>query len=141
MLLVATRAAAIGYSLMGQHLSPESFLGGVLIGAMVAGVIAGLIAYRKWGMGRNAVEVQLQAAQANETAALIAADQDRAEYERELSTAREGYHRAREDSRKARDAYRLSEIRFAVVRLVSDLQLFICVLGQAQPPAGTVGVF
>ena len=108
---------------MGEHLSPESFMGGVLIAAIVTGSIVYWHAYLMWGKGRNATKVQLQAAQANEAAAQaseamtrtaaaqdraeyerkLAAtrkaaendrEQDRAEYEKELTTAREGYRRA-----------------------------------------------
>ena len=73
---------------MGAHLSVEAFFGGVLIGAIVAGSVAGLVAYWRWGKERTAATVQLQVAQANEAATLIAAEQDHAEYERELAATR-----------------------------------------------------
>jgi hypothetical protein len=95
---------------MGEHVSHEGFLGGLLLGGTVVGFIAYWIAYRLWGRRRNATEVQLLAALAN----LESAAQDREQHERELSTARDDYQSAREDARKARDAYRTSETRFAV---------------------------
>jgi hypothetical protein len=84
---------------MGEHLSVESFVGGVLIGA----IVVGLIAYLIWGQGRNATKVQLLAAQANEAATLITAaqdrEQDRAEYERELAATLRAAAQSREQDR------------------------------------------
>ena len=93
---------------MGEHLSPESFMGGVLIAAIVTGSIAYWHAYLMWGKGRNATKVQLQAAQANEAAAQAseamtrtAAAQDRAEYERKLAATRKAAENDREQDRAA----------------------------------------
>ena len=146
---------------MGEHVSVEGFFGGVLIAAIVTGLIAYWIAYSMWGKERDATKVKLQEADATLASMVITAAQERAElqrelaavrtaaaqereqeranHERELSTARERYERAREDSRKARDAYRTSEMRFVVAQLVGDIQVFICVLREADPPAGKVG--
>jgi len=91
---------------MGEHLSPESFMGGVLIAAIVTGSIVYWHAYLMWGKGRNATKVQLQAAQANEAAAQAseamtrtAAAQDRAEYERKLAATRKAAENDREQDR------------------------------------------
>src|SRR5262249_47171416 len=142
---------------MGEHVSREGFLGGVLIAAIVTGLIAYWIAYSMWGKERDATKVKLQEADVTLASMVITAAQERAELERELaavrtaaaqeranrerelSTARERYERAREDSRQARDAYRASEMRFVVAQLVGDIQVFICVLREADPPAGQVG--
>ena len=93
---------------MGEHLSPESFMGGVLIAAIVTGSIVYWHAYLMWGKGRNATKVQLQAAQANEAAAQAseamtrtAAAQDRAEYERKLAATRKAAENDREQDRAA----------------------------------------
>ena len=88
---------------MAEHLSVESFMGGVLLGAMVAGLVVGLVAYWKWGRESDARKVQLLAAQANEAATLIAAaqerEQDRAEYERGLAATQAVAAQNREQDR------------------------------------------
>jgi hypothetical protein len=129
----------------------------------VTGLIVGLIAYWRWGR-INATIVQLQAAQANEAAVLIAAEQDRAEYERELAVTRAEYERKLAATRMAgeqdreqdranyekelstafeyyRQARGASDMRFAVTRLVGQLEQFIWRLEQAQLSAGEVEVF
>ena len=107
---------------MVEHLSLESFMGGVLLG----GIVTGIITYLAWGQGRIATNVQLLAAQANEAAAqtseaatLIEAKQDReydrAKYEEELAATRTAAARDREQDR-AKYEEELAATRMAAAR-------------------------
>ena len=88
-------SATIGSPPMVEHVSPQGFLGGVLLAGIVVGFIAWPIAYRRGGRERTAIEVQLLAAQANLESAAQDREQDRAEYERNLAAAAQERERDR----------------------------------------------
>ena len=104
---------------MVEHLSVEAFLGGLLLGGIVARFGVGFRTYWIWGKGRNTIEADLRRAQVNEAAAqareaatLIEAEQDRAKHER--SSRRHGRQQRRMASRIARSTKESSR-RYASV--------------------------
>jgi len=70
---------------MGGHISEQGFLGGLIIGGLVAGFSVLFHTHRIWGRGRNAIETRRRVAEANEAAAVQAREMDRAEHVRELA--------------------------------------------------------
>jgi hypothetical protein len=112
---------------MGGHVSHTEFLGGLLLGGLIAGF--GVLAWTHWTWGKRKktleaelrrAQVSEEAAKAREAAALVEAAQDRTRHEEQLAAmrtaheeqlaatrtateqladVRDSYHRARAEAR------------------------------------------
>jgi F0F1-type ATP synthase membrane subunit b/b' len=106
---------------MGGHISEQGFLGGLIIGGLVAGFSVLFHTDRIWGRGRNAIETRLRVADANEAAAVQAREMDRAEHVRELA-AMQAEHQREFEAIRAEHERELAEIRPEHERQLAEIR-------------------
>jgi type IV secretory pathway VirB10-like protein len=116
---------------MGGHVSHTEFLGGLLLGGLIAGF--GVLAWTHWTWGKRKktleaelrrAQVSEEAAKAREAAALVEAAQDRTRHEEQLAAMRTAHEEQLAATRTATEQARAEhEEQLAATRTEHEEQL------------------
>jgi Skp family chaperone for outer membrane proteins len=116
---------------MGGHVSHTEFLGGLLLGGLIAGF--GVLAWTHWTWGKRKktleaelrrAQVSEEAAKAREAAALVEAAQDRTRHEEQLAAMRTAHEEQLAATRAAAEQARAAHVeQLAATRTEHEEQL------------------
>jgi hypothetical protein len=116
---------------MGGHVSHTEFLGGLLLGGLIAGF--GVLAWTHWTWGKRKktleaelrrAQVSEEAAKAREAAALVEAAQDRTRHEEQLAAMRTAHEEQLAATRTATEQARAAhEEQLAATRIDHEEEL------------------